>query len=702
MKIKYIICLILISVSQILIAGPPRWFGQEISGYSSSRYFVGEGEGNNFSEAIARAQEAVASQLRVAIESQVNSYVSEVSDNDRTELQESFSSQITTTVNETVQGIKVIKRERSKDKYYVSVGLNKAKYLAGLRVEIEQLWSKISRLIRDARDLVDDGKIFTALENYTDAQPFLPPFYVKKSFYDALADSPYRVNEFITVEGIISEVRKLIKGIDLDVTQGNNQIGNTGGLLSSEIVVESLFKKRGITIPNLPLKVKYEDGSIERVSTDDNGQAEIWTTATCMSGDRGKIEVGLDLFKLPKLYKKYFMSVSTTAKFKCTSDMSVAFDVFIEDEDGKRLPKVEQKITKSLEKIGYRVSNDAELALNGTVSIIEENEVQGKNGPVVQLKAELSLLLLAKSVNEIVGSFTSTFVGLGKNQKESLKKAQNKMKIKKKDLSEALADSEEFLVEVLGRKSDKYLKEAKTLYNQNKITQAISSLAKVTYGENQIREARELIKKYKKEREEYWEAKRKQEEEEREKERQKEIELTKIEAEKEMSVAESKAKEKEAEARIAEAKAMMAQAKAEIAKIEKDKLEAEAAIADSEAEAEKARADAISAASDRGDNNDDAPKNTNSLNSSEKQLAGAWEYIGAMRYSDGHESYENSGQILFVNDDRTFSSGSTSGSWSSDGETFYVDGFPVPYVMEGSRLILGFTISGELWLMIYR
>ena len=28
------------------------------------------------------------------------------------------------------------------------------------------------------------------------------------------------------------------------------------------------------------------------------------------------------------------------------------------------------------------------------------------------------------------------------------------MKIKKKDLSEALADSEEFLVEVLGRKSD--------------------------------------------------------------------------------------------------------------------------------------------------------------------------------------------------------------------------------------------------------
>ena len=129
--------------------------------------------------------------------------------------------------------------------------------------------------------------------------------------------------------------------------------------------------------------------------------------------------------------------------------------------------------------------------------------------------------------------------------------------------------------------------------------------------------------------------------------------------------------------------------------------EAEAeAVLESEAEAEKAKADAISAASDRGD--DDAPKNTSSLNSSEKQLAGSWEYIGAMRYSDGRESYQNSGQILFVNDDRSFSSGSTSGSWSADDDTFYVDGFPVPYVREGGRLILGFTIRSELWLMVYR
>ena len=699
MKNKCIIFIVFISISQILIAGPPRWFGQEIAGYSTSRYFVGEGEGANFSEAISIAQSMVASQLRVAIESQVKTYVSEVSENDRTDVLESFETEITTTVNETVQGIKVAKKERVKKRYYVTVALNKRKYLAGLQVEIDQLWSKIYRLINDARDLVNDGEIFTALENYTDAQPFIPSFYVKKSFYDALADSPYRINEFITVEGIISEVRKLIKGIDLDVIKGNNQIGNTGGLLSTEIVVESLFKKRGISIPNLPLKIKYDDGAVERVATDDNGKAEIWTTATCSNGDRGKIDIELDLFKLPKLYKKYFINISTTAKFKCTNDMMVSFSILIEDEDGKKLPIVEEKVAKSLMKIGYRVSDDSELGLNGTVSIIEKNEIDGKDGMMVQLKAELSLLLIAKAINKTMGSFTSTFVGLGENEEESIKKAYNKMKIKRKELSLALSDSEDLLNEILGEKSIQYLNKAKTLYNQNKITKAIETLAQVSYGQNQIKEARDLIKKYKEEREKYYEEQRKREAEEREKERLKEIEIRKIEADKEMRIAESKAREKEAEARIIEAKAAMEQAKAEIAKIEKNKFESELSIAESDEEAEEARADAIAMATDKGI--ESPTPNTESLNLNEKKLVKSWEYIGGMEYSTGYYHFEGSGRILSINNDRTFSEGMSSGTWSADGDNFYIDNFSVPYTIEGQTLILGFQISGDLYLMVY-
>jgi len=317
---------------------------------------------------------------------------------------------------------------------------------------------------------------------------------------------------------------------------------------------------------------------------------------------------------------------------------------------------------------------------------------------MVQIKAELSVLLVAKSTEEIVGSFTQTFVGLGKNKKKSQEKAYNKMKIKKKALSEALSDSEEILQKVLTKKSDEYINEAKALYDQTKISKAIGVLAKVSYGEAQISESRELIKKYKKEQEEYWAAKRIREEEAKEKERQKELELAKIEAEKAMAVAESQAREKEAEARIAEAKAAMERAKADIAKIEKEKLQAEASIAESEADAERARADAIAVASNKGQN---VTKNSSPLNSNEKKLENTWKYIGAMELSTSLYYFEGSGRLLSFNDDRSFKEGSSTGYWIANADKIKVNGFAVPYVIENGTLILGFEISGDTYLMVY-
>ena len=90
MKNKYIGYIICIVFCQILLAQAPRWFGHDIPGYSTSYYYVGEGEGGSYSEAINNAQAVVASQIRVSIESQVNSYISEVSDDDRVEIKESF------------------------------------------------------------------------------------------------------------------------------------------------------------------------------------------------------------------------------------------------------------------------------------------------------------------------------------------------------------------------------------------------------------------------------------------------------------------------------------------------------------------------------------------------------------------------------------------------------------------------------------
>jgi len=527
------------------IVAQPKWFGEALSAYPTSGYFIGEGVGSDYSEALANAQTEIASQIRVGIESQLTLSISEVSDNDKSELRESFDSEIKTSVNETIQGIVIVKKEKKKQQYYVVAALDKEKYLAGLRVEIDQLWNQINRLITDARGFENNGKLFSALDNYSDAMPYISPFYVKKSFYDSLSDRPYTIAEFITVDGIISEIRKLINKIDLKIVEGNNQTGRSGSFLPKPIIIEAKFSKKDYPISSLPLKIEYDDGSIDKIITDESGRSAVWAMAFCGDANKGKVQIQLDHYKFPSVYKKYFVNVNTQSKYNCTEKMPISFSVYVEDEEKNRLEKVEQKLTKSLEKIGYTVFNDAELALNGSVSVIEENEIQGKSGPMVQLKAELSLFIVAKSTNETVGSFTSNFVGLGKNKNKSLEKAYNKMKIKDKDLTKALSSSEEILRNVLTKKSIQFLEEGQKLYQQTKLDDAIGILAQVSYGDEQINEAQKLIASIKKEQEEKLTEQIRLETEE--KERLKEIELARIEAEKEKAMSEIQSRETDIE-----------------------------------------------------------------------------------------------------------------------------------------------------------
>ena len=540
---KQIICLVFFTACGLI--AQPKWFGKELPAYPSSNYFIGEGIGADYSEALANAQTEIASQIRIGIESQLTLSISEVSDNDKSELKESFDSEIKTSVNETIQGIIIVKKEKKKQKYYVAATLDKEKYLAGLRVEIDQFWNQINHLIIDARGFENNGKLFSALDNYADAMPYLPPFYVKKSFYDSLSDIPYTIAEFITVDGIISEIRKLINKIDLKIVEGGNQTGRSGSILPKPIVIEAKFSKRDYPISGLPLKVEYDDGSTEKMITDESGKAEIWPMAYCGDANKGKVHILLDHYKFPSIYKKYFINVNIQSKYNCTDKVPISFYVYVEDEEKNRLEKVEKKLTKSLEKIGYTVLKDADLRLNGSVAVIEENEIQGKSGPMVQLKAELSLLMVAKSTNETVGSFTSNFVGLGKNKNKSLEKAYNKMKIKDKDLTKALSSSEEILRNILTKKSIQFLEEGQKLYQQTKLDDAIGILVQVSYGNEQINEAQKLIASIKKEQEEKRAEQIRLETEE--KERLKEIELARIEAEKEKAMSEIQSRETDIE-----------------------------------------------------------------------------------------------------------------------------------------------------------
>jgi hypothetical protein len=488
----------ILSISLVFAAGEPTWFATgKLPQYSIRYNFVGVGEGITFSAAQTAAQVAIAAQLEVTVASTIEMHTEAIETENSSYFRDTFKQSTESTINQSVKGIEVVKKQKSNGKYYVFAVLNKTQYMNSLKVELDQLWAKISSYVIDARGFTKEGRIFPALENYMDVQEFIPGFYTKKAFYDALSSIPFRISQDITMGNVLTEMRDILSGVKIEIESGNKQSALIGGPLPNPIVFNVYLKqkKNKITIPGMPLIIKYEDGKVvERVTTDEDGNIESYVTANPTGKKGGKVFARPNLTGLPAFYKGYLKNAEASATYKITDSPPIAFTLTVVDEGGTRLNKVEDKLTKSIEKMGYSVGPDAELALDGNVTIIDEKEVDGKSGTQYLVTAELDMFMVVKMNGEKVASFDAKGKGLSKkNIKDANKKAFQKLKLSKKNLAGMLSEADEELKRIFKKKSAEKLQEGKGLYAQGKLKKAIVPLTKVTHDEGQVEEAIQLI-----------------------------------------------------------------------------------------------------------------------------------------------------------------------------------------------------------------
>ena len=488
----------ILSISLLFAAGEPTWFATgKLPQYSIRYNYVGVGEGTTFSAAQSAAQVAIAAQLEVTVASTIEMHTTAIETENSSYFRDTFKQSTESTINQSVKGIEVVKKQKSNGKYYVFAVLNKTQYMNSLKVELDQLWAKISSYVIDARGFTKEGRIFPALENYMDVQEFIPGFYTKKAFYDALSSIPFRISQDITMGNVLTEMRDILSGVKIEIESGNKQSALIGGPLPNPIVFNVYLKqkKNKITIPGMPLIIKYEDGKVvERVTTDEDGNIESYVTANPTGKKGGKVFARPNLTGLPAFYKGYLKNAEASATYKITDSPPIAFTLTVVDEGGTRLNKVEDKLTKSIEKMGYSVGPDAELALDGNVTIIDEKEVDGKSGTQYLVTAELDMFMVVKMNGEKVASFDAKGKGLSKkNIMDANKKAFQKLKLSKKNLAGMLSEADEELKRIFKKKSAEKLQEGKGLYAQGKLKKAIVPLTKVTHDEGQVEEAIQLI-----------------------------------------------------------------------------------------------------------------------------------------------------------------------------------------------------------------
>jgi len=465
----------------------------------------------------------------------------------------------------------------------------------------------------------------------------------------------------------------------------------------------------------------------------------------------GKVFARPNLTGLPAFYKGYLKNAEASATYKITDSPPIAFTLTVVDEGGTRLNKVENKLIKSIEKMGYSVGPDAELALDGNVTIIDEKEVDGKSGRQYLVTAELDMFMVVKMNGEKVASFDAKGKGLSKKDiKDANKKAFQKLKLSKKNLAGMLSEADEELKRIFKKKSAEKLGEGKALYDQGKLKKAIVPLTKVTHDEGQVEEAIKLIGDIKAEINRIESERLARIEAEKRKKREHEMELAEMAAETERArqkaelemattmaaaqissaqlsadakisaaqitadsdvmVAKYGVDEAELNARAAEAAAMAEESKIAIEQVKKetehvklDQLKAQKSIIVAEAEAEVAKTNAIAfAARLAEEQGKKAESNSAPLTNEENSLVGDWNYLGTINPNSNDEDYSGAGSIFTILGDRTFSDEGTTGSWSVNNESFLVNNsYPIPFTVDGDNLIMSVDVNGTQYLRIY-
>ncbi len=421
---KYFLIVALLSMSLTLLADAPDWFRTgRLPGYGSNDYFIAVGEGNSFDEAQINAQANIGSQLRVTVEATLEVFTRESQINDDVDFSEDIERQTRTSVEETIQGVEIVERENIGDRYYVFAALNKSRFFSGLQNELSNMHEEVNNALLLARQDLEIGMIYAALENYTEAYDKTLEYFAKKGFLEGLGGSAYLHETVISTVDVLGEIRRVLSGIEIAVLSGNNQKAELGSFLPEDVRFITRYNDLNnaeIPIPDMQVVVRdAENNVIDRVRTDSDGIAEVPVRAIPTEGDRGIARAEIDVRNLATAFRSFMRRPEVLVRYRVEESEPIAVRLSITTESGEILPRVEQNVARQLTRLGFTVQEEAPFTITGVVSKVDEQKVDGLRGSQHLVNVELSLELAVTSTGERFSSTRLTGNGLSPRSAEA-------------------------------------------------------------------------------------------------------------------------------------------------------------------------------------------------------------------------------------------------------------------------------------------
>lgn len=157
-------------------------------------------------------------------------------------------------------------------------------------------------------------------------------------------------------------------------------------------------------------------------------------------------------------------------------------------EDGIPLPEVEKMVINTINKLGYTVRSNADISVEGWVSITDEKQISGIR-PRTMVSLRMDIQIKNSKTGEVLDSFSANGNGVGDDKREAFQKGLRKIKINESKLSAALKG----IAERSKRMSKPYFDEGKLLLQQGKYREALNKLKRVYLGTDEFTEAQMLI-----------------------------------------------------------------------------------------------------------------------------------------------------------------------------------------------------------------
>lgn len=422
----------------------PDWYleGRSMH-YPTGFYIVGLGEGGSPDEAAGQARASLGAQIRVRVDSEITSIVTEMDSGDRGSFESMYRNETTSRIDEQLLGVEIAMQGQHAGRYYALAALDRQRFVGELRSELDRLRQSYDAMVESGSGLIQQGQIIAGINALLEAQGEASAFYSALSTHNALAQEPYGQGDVLGVARLVPEIRQTLSSVRLSVISGDEQSGAPGRQLAEPVVFRAVHMQNGREVPvsNLPLHVTYQDGNeADRVTTDTEGLASVDLRAMPVRGEVNRVTASAEFAEIPPVFRSMVRGISTQASYRISDAGRIPVAVVITDDSGSRHTGSEQRLAMAVERLGYGISDASGVVLEGTLSRLDSREVDGIGGRQFVVRSELSLMVRQRRDNSVVGSLEARGTGMSeRSEADALNASRNRLSFDQQSLARALA-----------------------------------------------------------------------------------------------------------------------------------------------------------------------------------------------------------------------------------------------------------------------